>query len=73
MSILSVSLPPEIESFLEREIASGEFETKSQIVKKALRKLEEDLIIDRILKASKEAHEGKILQGDLKALAKHLK
>ena len=70
MSILSVSLPAEIEAFIEREIASGEFETKSQIVKKALRQLEEELALQRILKAEQEIRDGKGIEGDLREIIK---
>lgn len=70
MSILSVSLTPELEKFINDEVASGEFESKGQLVKKALRKFEEDLIVARILKASEEARRGNVLRGDLEELSK---
>ena len=72
MSILSVSLPPDLEKFIESEINSGEFESKGQIVKKALRKLQEDLTVARILKAEEEIASGKGLRGDLRELAKKI-
>lgn len=70
MSILSVSLPAELDAFIEREIASGEFETKAQIVKKALRKFEEDLIVQRVLQAEQDVKEGKFFEGDLREIIK---
>ncbi|MEY4440552.1 MAG: Bacterial antitoxin of ParD toxin-antitoxin type system [Candidatus Parcubacteria bacterium] len=73
MSILSVSLTPELEKFIEDEIASGEFESKGQLVKKALKKFEEDLIIQRILKAGEEAEAGMVLRGNLDDLVKLVK
>lgn len=73
MSILSVSLTPEIEEFIAREMESGEFESKGQLVKKALKRFEEDLIVERILKASQKSKEGEIFQGDLKELAKKIR
>jgi Arc/MetJ-type ribon-helix-helix transcriptional regulator len=73
MSILSVSLTPEIEKFIDREIAAGEFESKGQLVKKALKKFEEDLVVERITIAAKEAREGNVLYGDLRELAKKIK
>lgn len=73
MGILSVSLTPELEKFIEDEVASGEFESKGQLVKKALRKFEEELVIARIFKASAEAKKGKVLRGDLKELLKQIK
>ncbi len=73
MSILSVSLPPEIESFIAAEMKSGNFESKGQLVKQALRKFEEELIVQRILRASQEVKEGKALSGDLRKLIKQIK
>lgn len=73
MSILSVSLPPELEKFIEDEINSGEFESKGQLVKKALRKFEEDLVIERILRSSREVKNGEYFEGDLTKLAKKIK
>ena len=70
MTIITISLPDELNNFIEREVESGEFESKGQVVKKALKKFEEDTVIGRILLASKEAREGKILRGDLKKLSK---
>lgn len=73
MGILSVSLTPELEKFINDEVASGEFESKGQLIKKALRKFEEELIIQRILKASAEAKAGKVIRGDLRELLKQMK
>ena len=66
MPILSVSLTPELDKFITDEVSSGEFESKGQLIKKALKKFEEDTIIDRVYKASREAKEGKGLSGDLR-------
>jgi len=65
MAILSVSLPPDLEAFIESEIASGRFETKSQVVKRALRNFMEYSLENRILEASKEAHNGKVYRGKI--------
>ena len=73
MSILSVSLTPELETFIENEVRSGEFESKGQVVKKALKKLQEDLIVTRILVAEEEIKNGKGLKGDLRELVKKYK
>lgn len=73
MGILSVSLTPELEKFIEDEVASGEFESKGQVIKKALKKLEEELIIQRLLKISDEIDKGVYLEGDLRELMKKIK
>lgn len=70
MSILSVSLTPELEVFVENEVNSGEFESKGQVVKKALKKLQEDLLVTRILVAEEEIRNGKGIRGDLRRLVK---
>jgi putative addiction module CopG family antidote len=73
MSNLSVSLTPELEAFIEREIEMGEFESKGQLVRKALREFEEDLVVARIIKASRDAKQGKIFRGDPRELIKKIK
>jgi len=72
MAILSVSLTPELEKFINDEVASGEFESKGQLVKKALRKFEEDTVIERILRASREVKNGEYFEGDLMELVKKI-
>lgn len=73
MGILSVSLTPELEKFINDEVASGEFESKGQLIKKALKRFEEEVVVARILKASKEAKAGLVLYGDLDELVKQIK
>lgn len=73
MGILSVSLTPELEKFIEDQVSSGEFESKGQVVKKALRKFEEEVIIQRLLRISNEIDEGVYLEGDLRELMKKIK
>lgn len=63
MGILSVSLTPELEKFIEDEVTSGKFESKGQLIKKALKRFEEEIVIARILKAGDEAWAGIILRG----------
>lgn len=72
MSILSVSLTPDLEAFIDEQIEAGNFESKGQLVKRALRKFEEDLAVERILKASAEIKEGKIIRGDLREIIKKM-
>lgn len=73
MGILSVSLTPELEKFIEDEVASGEFESKGQLIKKALKRFEEEVVIARILKAGAEVEQGIYLEGDLDDLVKLVK
>ena len=72
MPILSVSLTPELDKFITEEVASGEFESKGQLIKKALKKFEEDTIVERVFKASRDAKEGKGVSGDLREILKNM-
>lgn len=70
MAILSVSLTLELEKFIEDEVTSGEFESAEQLIHEALKKFEEEVIIERILKAGAEIDKGVFLRGDLDELVK---
>lgn len=73
MSNLSVSLTPELEKFINDQIESGEFESKGQIVRKALREFEEDLLLQRLNKSVREVAEGKYYEGDLMEIDSQIK
>ena len=73
MSTLSVPLTPQLEAFIERMIDHGYAENKAQVVRHALRELEEDQAVASLLKAQKEAKECKVLYGKLDELAKKIK
>jgi len=42
MPTMNVSLPPELAAFVEREVASGEYGTASEVVRDGLRRLLRD-------------------------------
>ena len=73
MSIFSISLTNELAKFVEDEVASGEYESKGQLIKKALKRYQDEVVVERLLKASREVEEGKILRGDLKSVLKKVK
>ena len=73
MSTLSVPLTPRVEKFIESMIDQGYAENKAQVVRTALRKLEEDAENEEVLRAYREIEEGKGLQGDLRQLLKKFK
>ena len=73
MAILSISITSKLEKFINDEVASGKFKSKNQFIKKALKKFEDDLVINRILRASREAKKGKYFEGDLRELVKNIK
>ena len=68
MAQLSISIDVEIEKRLETELARGDFQSKSELVKKALIEYMRELAYQRILQSEREYAEGKffILKGTLK-------
>lgn len=69
MPTLSVPLTPELEKFIKEQVESGDAASKAHVVRKALKKMMEDQVVDQILKASKEPN----LRGDLDVLARKLR
>lgn len=70
MSTLSVPLQPEQEQFISRFVKEHKATNKAEVVRRALRLLEEDDAIADILLAQKEAKDGKILDGNPRKLLK---
>lgn len=73
MAILSVSLTPELEKFINDDVASGEFESKGQIIRKALREFKEDLLLKRLNKSVQDFKDGKYYEGDLMEIVEKIK
>ena len=69
MSTLSVPLTPNLEEFVKEQVKTGRASNKADVVRKALKLLEEEEAIMAVLKAEKEP----ILRGDLRRLAKKFK
>lgn len=69
MSTLSVPLTPTIEQMIEHLVQNGIAESKTALVRKAILKFAEDQAVLDVLEAEQEARDGKILTGDLDALA----
>jgi Arc/MetJ-type ribon-helix-helix transcriptional regulator len=51
-------------------IEKGDFDSRSQFIRSAVKKLIEDREIEEILEASRRAKMGEVFRGDLKELAK---
>lgn len=68
MANLSVSIDGETERRLELEVAQGDFQSKSELVKKALIEYMRELAYQRILQSEREYAEGKffVLRGNLR-------
>ena len=73
MSTLSVPLPPHLEEFISNQVKRGLASNKADVVKKALRLLQEEEAIRVVLESKREISEGKILRGDLRKLTKRFK
>lgn len=72
MSTLSVPLPPHLDEFVSSQVKRGLASNKAEVVRKALRLLEEEEAIYAVLKSEQEARDGKVLRGNLKALARKI-
>lgn len=69
MSTLSVPLNPKLEEFIDSFVKRGRAANKAEVVRQALRLLEEEEAVVDVLKAQQEVREGKALYGDLRVLA----
>lgn len=69
MSTLSVPLPPHLDEFVRNQVKQGQAANKADVVRKALRLLEEEEAINAVLRAEKEP----TLRGDLRKLMKKIK
>ena len=69
MSTLSVPLPPNLEEFIKNQVKQGHAANKAEVVRKALKLLEEEEAVNVVLKAEKEP----TLRGDIRKLMKKIK
>lgn len=73
MSTLSIPLTPNLEAFVKAQVKNGYAENKAEVVRKALRRLEQEQAVFAVLESEQEMREGKILHGNLRKLAKKIK
>lgn len=73
MSTLSVPLSPHLEEFIRDQVKIGHAANKAEVVRKALKLLEEEEAINAVLRSEQEVSEGKLLRGDLRKLIKKIK
>lgn len=68
MAQLSISIDADTAKRLEREVAEGDFQSKSELVKKALIEYMRELAYQRILQSEREYAEGKyfVIKGSVK-------
>jgi putative addiction module CopG family antidote len=73
MSTISVPLPANLEEFVNRMVKSGNAANKADVVRKALKRMSDEEVVNSILEAQREIAAGKGLKGDLRELAKKFK
>lgn len=70
MNNVTVPIPNNYESFIDSAVESGEFDSRSQFIRTAIKKFIEEQEVAEILEASRRAKMGEVFSGDLDKLAK---
>ena len=70
MTTISIPMPKDLLMFIDSIIASGEAENRAQAVRKAVRKMREQIEINDIFEASRQIQQGISYAGDLKEIIK---
>ena len=70
MTTLSVPVNAKQEEFIERFIESGQAENKAQVVRRALRLLEEEEVLARLRRSQEDVRQGRVFKGDFRKLLK---
>ena len=73
MTTISVPIPENLVDFINQMIATGEAETKAEVIRQALRKYAEDEAFASVLKSRQEIKGGKVLEGNLVDLVKQFR
>lgn len=68
MAVVTIPLDSDLIEFIEEEIREGNAETKTQVIRQAIRRLREERAFTRLREAESDIREGRLLQGDLRAL-----
>lgn len=72
MAIVTIPLEADLYAFIEEEIREGNAETKTQVIRQALRKLREERAFTRLREAESDIREGRLIQGDLRTVLNKL-
>ncbi len=70
MTTLSIPMPQDLIDFIDTFIASGEAENRAQAVRKAVRKMREQVEVNDILEAREQIKQGLSYSGDLQEIIK---
>ena len=68
MTTISVPMPKDLLQFIDSVIKSGEAENRAQAIRKAIRKMREQIEINDILEASRQIKAGISHTGDIKKI-----
>jgi Arc/MetJ-type ribon-helix-helix transcriptional regulator len=68
MITISVPMPKDLLEFIDSVITSGEAENRAQAVRKAVRKMREQIEINEIFEASRQIKHGLAYTGDLRKI-----
>ncbi|MEY2664595.1 MAG: hypothetical protein RIT04_403 [Candidatus Parcubacteria bacterium] len=70
MTTISVPIPSDLLKFIDDFISSGEAENRAQAIRKAVRKMREQVEINEIFEASQQIKQGISYTGDLNDILK---
>jgi Arc/MetJ-type ribon-helix-helix transcriptional regulator len=73
MTTISIPMPKDLLDFIDEFINSGEAENRAQAVRKAVRKMREQIEVDDIFEASRQIKQGHSYTGNLKDILKQRK
>lgn len=70
MTNVSTPLPKEMIDYIDKQVKTGEFDNRSQFIRRSIKKMIEEKEIEEILEASRQARAGQFYTGDLKEIIK---
>lgn len=73
MTNITIPLQKEYIDFIDETIKTGDYDSRSQFIRNAIKKMIEEKEINEILEASKKAKMGELFEGDLDELSKSIK
>lgn len=70
MTNISIPIQKEYLDFIDSVVDKGEFDSRSQFIRNAIKKMIEEKEINEILEASRMAKMGEVFEGDIDELVK---
>lgn len=72
MNNITIPMQKESLEFIDSVVKTGDFDSRSQFVRAAVKKMIEEKEINEILESSKRAKMGEVFEGDLDELSKNV-